>query len=322
MTVLDRYLGDDRLRLVDIGARGGIAPRWERVTGVLDVTAFEPDPDECERLNREAASLPYPIRYLPVALWREPTDALPFHVTHWPVASSVRPPNSRFLRSFAEAEKLFGVREVLTVAATNLDEVMRREDRTPDCLKIDVEGAALDVLIGGERTLENTLVLELEAELNPLFTGEALFPEVDSHLRERGWVLQGLRRTSWRRGPRLEASESGLGGQIVSVDALYSNEALIGEGLSLARELKLLVILSVYMQVDAVLARLRSSRLIAERLSGAEVQELERLLAPRPGRLTRIGRRALARWDSARRRILADRLQLGDATAWEDPHFF
>ena len=118
MTVLDRYLHNDRLRLVDVGARGGIASRWDRFLSVLDVTAFEPDSAECERLNRDAASLPYPIRYLPVgALAGSRTMRSLFHVTNWPVASSVRRPNTEFLHSFPDAEKLFAVRAGATIAA-------------------------------------------------------------------------------------------------------------------------------------------------------------------------------------------------------------
>ncbi len=321
MSVLERYFGDDRLQLVDVGARGGIAPRWERFTTVLDVTAFEPEPDECERLNRDAGSLPYPIRYLPVALGKESQDAVPLHVTNWPVASSVRRPNQEFLRSFPDAEKLFSVRQVETVSVTTLDDIAQRESLGPDCLKVDVEGAALDVLIGAEETLRDALVLEVEAELNPLFTGEALFPAVDSHLRERGWVLQGIRRTSWRRGGQLDPSRSGLGGQIVQVDALYCNDELIGGGLSLARGLKLLAILAAYHQADAVIARLEELRQ-GDAMSQGDIDELERLLVPRPGPVRRLARRALGRSSSARRRAIADQLQPGDATVWEDPHFF
>jgi FkbM family methyltransferase len=322
VTVLDRYLGADRLRLVDVGARGGIASRWDRFVSILDVTAFEPESAECERLNRDAGSLPYPIRYLPVALGSASGDEVPLHVTHWPVASSIHRPNAEFLRSFPEAEKLFGVREVQTMTVQSLDDVAQRENLFVDCLKIDVEGAALDVLIGAEKSLRNTLVLEVEAEMNPLFEDEALFPEVDSHLRGRGWVLQGLRRTSWRRGARLEPSASGLGGQIVAVDALYRNDELIGADLSLHRELKLLVILAAYLQTDAVLDRLRSSRLLAEQLDVRERNELEGLLAPRPGPMKLLARRVLGRWSSARRRALADRLQTAEEGVWEDPHFF
>jgi FkbM family methyltransferase len=322
VNVLDRYLGDDRLRLVDVGARAGVSPRWERFHGVLDVTAFEPDSSELERLRSTAHSLPYPARFLPDALWRESTDDVPFHITNWPVASSVYPPNSEFLQSFPDAAGLFAVREVRSIPVSTLDEVTQREGLLVDCLKVDVEGAALDVLVGGERTLRDTLALEVEAEMNPLFEGEALFPQVDSHLRERGWVLHGIRRTSWRRGTHLGPAASGLGGQIVSVDALYFNDALRAAGLSLQRELKLLVILAAYLQTDAVLDRMRSPHRLAEELDAEELEALENFLVPRPGRFRRLTRRALGRWSSARRRAFADRLQRGEEGVWEDPHFF
>jgi FkbM family methyltransferase len=323
VTVLDKRLRDGRLRLVDVGARGGIAPRWQRFAGLIEVTAFEPEPAECERLNREAAALPYPIRHLPVALGGERSDSVPFYVTAWPVASSVRRPNAGFLRSFPTAQSLLDVRRVEEVSVTTLDEVAEREGLTADCLKVDVEGAALEVLAGAEASLRGTLVLEVEADVNPLFEGEALFPAVDSHMRERGWALQGLRRTSWRRGEPLEPAASGLGGQIVSVDALYANERLIGGGLSLARELKLLVILAAYLQMDAVHDRLARSPALTEGLAPAEREELQRVLAPPDsGALWRLARRAFARLGPARRRALADRMQRGDASAWEDPHFF
>ncbi|HEX2358426.1 MAG TPA: FkbM family methyltransferase [Solirubrobacterales bacterium] len=293
MTVLDKHLGEDRLRLVDIGARGGVASRWDRFASVLDVTAFEPDPAECERLNREAACLPYPAHFLPYAIGRQSGDNVPFHVANWPVASSLYRPNAEFLRSFPQAARLLEVGAVQSISVSSLDDVARRENLPIDCLKVDVEGAALDVLVGGETALDGSLALEVEAEMNPLFEGEALFADVDAHLRNRGWALQGLRRTSWRRGAPFEPSASGLGGQIISVDALYCNGGFTGQ-LPLARELKLLVILSAYLQADAVLARLRSSEPIAAGLNTNELDELVRLLVPRPGPIRRFARRVSA----------------------------
>jgi hypothetical protein len=80
--------------------------------------------------------------------------------------------------------------------------------------------------------------------------------------------------------------------------------------------------LSAYLQVDAVLSRFADSGPLAAGLTGAELDELKRLLIPPPSRIRRLGRWAFPRLDSARRRALADRLQSGDATVWEDPHFF
>lgn len=323
VTVLERYLGQDRLRLIDVGARYGLDHRWARFERVLEVTAFEPDRTECERLIRVAGLLPYPARFLPHALWREASDSVPFHVCNWPVASSIYPPNDDFLRLFPAARQLFGVKEVQTIRTVTLDEILRQESLGVDYIKIDVEGAELDVIVGGEAAMREALVLEVEVELNPIFRDQPLFADVDRHLRERGWVLLGLRRNSWRREAGLDRSASGDGGQIVSADALYCNRGTLKDGkLPLRRELKFLVILAAYMQSDLVRDRLQGSSVLAAQLSTPELRELETLLAPKPSLARRLTRRALRRLDAERRRAIADSLQQGDATVWHDPHFF
>jgi FkbM family methyltransferase len=261
------------------------------------VTAFEPDEAECARLAAEADALGYPARFLPHALWREVADDVPFHVANWPVASSIYPPNREFLRAFPLARGLLATQEVRTIATTTLDRVRDEDGLGCDVLKLDVEGAELDVLRGGEAVLGEALMLEVEVELNPLFAGQPLFADVDAHLRERDWSLQGLRRTSWRRGPRLEPEASGAGGQIVSADALYMSGSAVGES-DLHRELKLLVAMAAYGQADFVLGRIRGSASLAAALSEQERVELESLLAPAEGS------------------------QPGDATVWQDEEFF
>jgi FkbM family methyltransferase len=89
VTILEQYLKQDRLRLIDVGARGGVDARWARFESGLEVTAFEPDRAECERLNQDADSPPYPARFLPYALWKETSDEVPFHICNWPAASSI-----------------------------------------------------------------------------------------------------------------------------------------------------------------------------------------------------------------------------------------
>ena len=37
------------MRLFDVGARGGIDPRWRPFQHYIEAIGFEPDPDECER---------------------------------------------------------------------------------------------------------------------------------------------------------------------------------------------------------------------------------------------------------------------------------
>jgi FkbM family methyltransferase len=320
--VLASYLAADRLRLFDVGTRGGIDPRWGDFHPFLDVTGFEPDPDECDRLKRERDSLPYPARFLPYALGRDTRDGVPFYVANWPVASSMYPPNPEFLAPFHDASRLLAVREERQISTVTLDDVCADEGVTPDYLKLDVEGAELDVLTGGESALRDTLMMEVEVEFGLLRVNQPLFAEVDIYLRERGWSLLGLRRLYWRREAGLESSGSGYGGRLTQADALYCNDRVIDGELLVTRGLKLLVMLAAYRQVDFVLELLRDTESFCRHLSQAERTELETQLAPRPAPMRRVAGRGLRRFDAIRRRAIADALQPGEAKIWQDPHFF
>ena len=321
MSLLETRLESDRLRLFDVGARGGIDARWHKYTSYLEVVAFEPDPGECERLNRAAASFPYPARFLNGALWREVRSDVPFHVANWEVASSVYPPNQEFLSSFPDAAALLATKGQRSISTTTLDEVHRSEGVAADCLKLDVEGAELDVLVGAEGVLRETLLIETEVEFSPVFSGQPMFWDVDEHLRDRGWRLLGLRRNSWRRVPEGSPKAPGYGGQLIAADALYANESAISGELELNRELKLIVMLAAYFQWDLLLDRLKGSPALAA-ISARDRAELTRALIPRTGALRRVLWRLTRRLSSDRRRALADALQRPDARAWQDPHFF
>ena len=208
------------------------------------------------------------------------------------------------------------------IRAVSLDVACRNENVWPDYLKLDVEGAELQVLEGGERALERTLVLDLEVEFAPLRAGQPLFAEVDTHLRGRGWSLLGIRRVHWRRNAGLDPRGTGYGGQLTQADALYFNAPLVDAGLSEEMALKLVLILTAYRQLDLALELLRAPGSGLGGLSAGERSELENLALSRPNALIRLARRFGRRLGSDRRRALADALQPGDATTWQDSHFF
>ena len=319
-SVLGARLREDRLRLFDVGARGGAHPRWDRFAPCIELIGFEPDPAECKRLNAGAQGLAYPARFLPHALWRDVRSDLPFHVCKWEVASSVYPPNADFLRDFPDAAELLEVVNRRTVAATTLDEVVAELGTPPDYLKLDAEGAELDILLGGKRAVEETIAIEVEVEFNPIFAGQPLFPDVDTHLRDLGWMLFGLRRNSWRR-PQPAGEGAGYGGQLIAGDALYLRRGALVESENLERELKLLVVLAAYLEWDTLERRLAQLPVL-RRISSTELRQISRELVPPPRLAARLARAALRGIGSERRRRLADSLQRADATVWQDPHFF
>ena len=66
-----RLLADLPLTALDIGARRGFAEDLLPLAPAVDAIGFEPDADECARLNAEAASKPHAwrsLRFVPVAL--------------------------------------------------------------------------------------------------------------------------------------------------------------------------------------------------------------------------------------------------------------
>jgi hypothetical protein len=59
-------------------------------------------------------------------------------------------------------------------------------------LKIDVQGAELDVLAGAERTLEATEAVLLEVLFVAHYEGGAEFPDLHAFMKSRVFVLFGL----------------------------------------------------------------------------------------------------------------------------------
>nr|WP_244567251.1 FkbM family methyltransferase [Escherichia coli] len=49
-------------------------------------------------------------------------------------------------------------------------------------LKIDTQGSELNILVGGEQVLNNTLCIQLEVSFIPLYEGQPSFGEIDVYL--------------------------------------------------------------------------------------------------------------------------------------------
>jgi hypothetical protein len=123
---------------------------------------------------------------------------VPFHVAAWPVASSIYPPDPAFAADYADGGLLRTV-ETREIETRMLDHVCEEQGAWPDLLKLDVEGAELDVLRGGERAAQRALAIDIEVAFAPLRVGAPLFSEVDAYLHGLGFSPSGLRRVFWRK---------------------------------------------------------------------------------------------------------------------------
>ncbi len=176
---------------IDVGSRDGVREGWRALGPNAVLVGFDPDPEECARLTA-AADRETTERYVPRALGAvEGTATL--HLTRDPQSSSLYEPNARTIERYPELWR-HAPKSTEQVAITTLDAWAEGEGiERVDALKVDVQGAELDVLRGGDRLLPTMRVVEAEVEFQELYTGQPLFCDVDRFMRERGFELWRLR---------------------------------------------------------------------------------------------------------------------------------
>jgi len=211
-----------RMSILDIGARGGLQWPWNGVPReLINATLVEPDPIEAERLTKQWANTDHSLQVLPFALWGSCMD-LTLNINRSAGTSSILKPNRDFLNLFPESER-FDILQRLLISAVTLDHLEAQQLLTPpDFAKIDVQGAELEVLMGGKRVLRDNLVgLEVEVEFSQMYENQPLFRHIDEFVQdELGLALWDLRGSYWRYKEKSFVGGSKKG-QLVFADALY-----------------------------------------------------------------------------------------------------
>lgn len=178
------------LRLIDVGCRWGPDGAWSVLGDQAQVIGFDADPAECAALEQRFAGIAT-LRFVPLALGAK-AGSRTIHLTKEPACSSIYPPNPDAIDRFPGMDGIRPARET-TVHMTTLDLWLKQDGiDVVDFLKIDTQGAELEVLSGAKQALSAIRMLEVEVQFNPIYTGVPLFGEVDAFLRRHGFVLWRL----------------------------------------------------------------------------------------------------------------------------------
>ncbi|HWR03254.1 MAG TPA: FkbM family methyltransferase [Humidesulfovibrio sp.] len=190
----------ERFTLLDIGARDAKAdPRWlglppER----MRLYGFELDEEGCAAMTREMSASGMEARFFPYGLWSEAGPRTFHFCPSHPDCSSFFPPDfaifdrwkmpagrgvrneGRHMRPMAQE----------TVTLSTLDRWRAEQDvASVDFMKLNVQGAELEILGAGESVLPEAVGLLTEVAFVEDYTGRPLFADVDRWLRGKGFTF-------------------------------------------------------------------------------------------------------------------------------------
>lgn len=205
--------------LIDIGASGGLNPRWKPFRSLLCSVGFEPDPAEFSRLNQTPQEI-----WLDNAL-SDKKHKKTLYVTRSQTNTSLLKPNYNLLSQFQwsphEPIRDHEVVKEIEIECDSIDNILLKQKINPDFLKVDTQGTELDILTGSLQTLkDHLLIVESEVEFAPIYEGQPLFADVDSFMRAQGFYLQDLGNFLSMK-PRGLAGVGGAKGRLISADVLY-----------------------------------------------------------------------------------------------------
>ncbi len=182
------------IRILNVGAAdiSGQAEAYEALVdaGYATVIGFEANAAACAELSANAK----PGRtFLPHAIGAGGAATL-YETTYAP-SSSLFEPDEALANEFQALAEYHKVRTVHSVQTKRLDDL----NLPPaDFLKVDVQGAELDVMKSGELALASCLAIHTEVEFVPLYKNQPLYGDVDAYLRGRGFLLHTLDTISGR----------------------------------------------------------------------------------------------------------------------------
>jgi FkbM family methyltransferase len=234
-----------QLAVVDVGALWGVLPELKPIDSFVSAVGFDPDAEECDRLNAAARERGLRQRFLPYAVTGA-DEHRTFHLMRKEATSSLLEPNRVLFERFPDADRV-DVVDRIELETRALGPLLAAEGIEAEFLKLDAHGLEAEILDSlDESQLRGLLAVHVEVLFATLYRGQCDFADVDRRLRAAGFDLYELKRYSWRRRT-FDSVRYRTRGQVAFADALYLRDP---EGLSPDRRRRLAVVAAVFRHFD------------------------------------------------------------------------
>ena len=211
-----------------------------------NIIGFELDKEVCSKMN---ASAKKGVKYYPFALGKA-NEKRKLYITQHPMCSSLYKPNEDLLRLYNRLDVAY-LKEETEIDTITLDDfVDQNKIGGIDFIKIDVQGAELDVFQGGKNTLNNVLKIVTEVEFVPHYINQPLFGDVCKFLEKYNLMFNKFLGLAGRALKPMILKTPQTPSQHIWTDAVFIYHVQKIKKLSDEKILKLSLLSLVYGSVD------------------------------------------------------------------------
>tara|TARA_B100000989_G_scaffold87695_1_gene63243 strand:+ start:41802 stop:42710 length:909 start_codon:yes stop_codon:yes gene_type:complete len=275
---LSKYKNFDfHFHLLLAGARFGYDEIFEIFGDKLKVTGFDPDVNECKRLNKIYQNKK---KFLPYCLFEDKIEKEFYEYNH-KSSSSLYKINENFVKKF-HSKMNFETETIHKVQTETLDNIFDSEKISKvDFMQIDCEGAELNILKGASKLLENTICIETEILFQKdIRLSAPNYSTLDNYLINKNYSLYDIELFRFSKVPSAERiadykDDDGnnipgptLKGQVLAGDAVYFKNLGMNDNysdFSFEELIKYLFLLEIYFMQDTAYDLVLNSKEIIEK---------------------------------------------------------
>jgi len=204
--------------LIDIGAVGNPPKHWLPLKDHINLIGFEPNPEQCELLNRDNCEYSN-ARFLPYAIGEFEEDKI-FNLTNYHECCSLLKPNSAWLDRF-EYGSFFKVEEELKIKTKPLNKIEEIQGNSIDAIKIDAQGFELPILKGANKVIDQIFLIEIETGLHKNYIEETTFEEISYYLKGLGFMCMKIKQQPAQKRANIASSWKVSNGQAMACESIW-----------------------------------------------------------------------------------------------------